>query len=82
MTNSDFKNGELYLFCDEFTNYYDVKIGIDTIELLYKLGYKVNVIEHEESGRSFISKGFLDEAKVLANKNINIFKDIISQELL
>ena len=76
--NGDFKNGEVYLFCDEFTNYYDVQIGIDAITLLFNLGYKVNIIDHEESGRSHISKGFLDEAKVLANKNIEIFKGIIT----
>ncbi|MBI9041448.1 FAD-binding and (Fe-S)-binding domain-containing protein [Lutibacter sp.] len=78
--NQDFKNGELYLFCDEFTNFYDVTIGIDTIELFTKLGYKVLLIEHEESGRSFISKGYLAEAKQVIDKNISIFKDIISEK--
>ncbi|MDH5414698.1 MAG: 4Fe-4S dicluster domain-containing protein, partial [Flavobacteriaceae bacterium] len=70
--------GEIYLFCDEFTNYYDVQIGIDAITLLFKLGYKVNIIDHEESGRSHISKGFLDQAKILANNNIEIFKGIVT----
>lgn len=72
--------GNLTLFCDEFTNYYDTQVGIDTIKLLTKLSYTVSVIEHEESGRSHISKGFLDEAKVLANQNIAIFKDVINEE--
>lgn len=74
------KYGEIYLFVDEFTNYYDINIGIDTIELLTKLGYKVNVTKHEESGRGFISKGFLDEAKKLANVNVNFFKELITKE--
>ena len=78
--NQDFKNGKVYLFCDEFTNYYDVKIGIDTLELLTKLGYKVLIINHEESGRSFISKGFLEEAKQIIDKNISIFTDLISEK--
>ena len=73
--------GKLYLFIDEFTNYYDVKIGIDALELLAKLGYEVLMTDHEESGRSYISKGFLDEAKILANKNVAIFKDIIQKDL-
>ncbi len=77
---SHFKNGEVYLFCDEFTNYYDVTIGIDAIELLTKLGYKTLIINHEESGRSAISKGFLDKAKVVIDKNIEVFKNIISEE--
>ena len=76
---SDYKK-MVYLFCDEFTNFYDVEIGKDAIYLLGKLGYNVQIIPHEESGRSFISKGFLKEAKVICNKNISIFKDIISDE--
>jgi len=72
-------NRKIYLFCDEFTNYYDVQVGIDTIELLNKLGYQVKIINHEESGRSFISRGFLDEAKNVANINVEIFKDIINE---
>ncbi|PKP12328.1 MAG: FAD-binding oxidoreductase [Bacteroidetes bacterium HGW-Bacteroidetes-3] len=74
------KFGEIYLFVDEFTNYYDANIGIDAIELLTKLGYKVNITKHEESGRSFISKGFLGEAKEKANFNVNFFKELISKE--
>lgn len=74
------KYGEIYLFVDEFTNYYDVHIGIDTIELLTKLGYKVQITNHKESGRGFISKGFLDEAKKIANFNVNFFKELISKE--
>ena len=72
-------NKKIYLFCDEFTNYYDVQVGIDTIELLNKLGYQVEIIDHEESGRSFISRGFLDEAKYVANINMEIFKDIVNE---
>ena len=76
----DFYNGEVFMFVDEFTNFYDVQIGIDTFELLSKLGYKVNVVEHEESGRSYISKGFLEEAKQIANSNISIFNNLVSEE--
>lgn len=74
---ADFPNGRLYLFIDEFTNYYDVNIGIDAFELLTKLGYQVLVIDHEESGRAYLSKGFLEEAKQIANHNVNVFKDLI-----
>ncbi len=75
-----FKNGEVYLFCDEFTNYYDVTVGIDAIQLLTKLGYKVLIVNHEESGRSAISKGFLDKAKIVIDKNVAVFIDLISKE--
>ncbi|PQJ78847.1 FAD-binding and (Fe-S)-binding domain-containing protein [Polaribacter porphyrae] len=71
---------KVYLFNDEFTNFYDVEIGKDAVYLLNKLGYDAKIINHEESARSYISKGFLKEAKQVCDKNITIFKDIISEE--
>ncbi len=73
-------NKTVYLFNDEFTNYYDAEIGKDAVIVLEKLGYEVKTIAHEESGRSHISKGFLKEAKDLANKNVTAFKDLITDE--
>ena len=73
--------GKVVVFCDEFTNYYDVNIGIDALQLLSKLGYKPYILSNEESGRSAISKGFLEFAKKKAEKNIVIFKDIISKKI-
>ncbi|MCC1485358.1 FAD-binding and (Fe-S)-binding domain-containing protein [Winogradskyella immobilis] len=70
----------VYLFVDEFTNYLESEIAIDAAILLTSLNYKFEFIHHEESGRSYLSKGFLDEAKQFANKNISIFKDIITKE--
>ncbi|REE80485.1 hypothetical protein BX611_2128 [Lutibacter oceani] len=78
LLNQPVKHGELFLFVDEFTNYYDANIGIDTIELLTQLGYKINITQHEESGRSFISKGILDKAKEKADFNVNFFKTKIT----
>jgi len=71
---------EVYLFVDEFTNYNDTEVGINAVKLLNKLGYKVLTVNHEISGRTYISKGFLKKAKVVANKNVTIFKDIINSE--
>ncbi len=70
----------VYLFADEFTNFLDVEVGIDSCELLYSLGYQVLLIDHEESGRTFISKGLLDEAKRCVDINVDAFKNIISKE--
>jgi FAD/FMN-containing dehydrogenase/Fe-S oxidoreductase len=70
----------VYLFNDEFTNFYDAEIGIDAVILLEKLGYEVKTVAHDESGRSHISKGFLKEAKEICNNNIAVFKDIITAE--
>lgn len=70
----------VYLFNDEFTNYLDAEIGIDALELLCKLNYLVIILDNPESGRSYISKGFLEEAKKLADENVNLFKDLIFAE--
>jgi FAD/FMN-containing dehydrogenase/Fe-S oxidoreductase len=67
----------LYLFVDEFTNFNDTEIGIRAIKLLRKLGYDVKQVDHQESGRSALSKGLLEKAKKHANANVKIFKDII-----
>jgi len=79
--NKFFQNGKVYLFCDEFTNHYDVSVGIDAYELLTELGYEVLITDHEESGRAFISKGFLEEAKEIANKNVNHFAGLVSENV-
>jgi FAD/FMN-containing dehydrogenase/Fe-S oxidoreductase len=70
----------VYLFVDEFSNYLDVEVAFDAYELLTRLNYKVLFVNHEESGRTFISKGFLEQAKVVATKNVAVFKDLISKE--
>jgi FAD/FMN-containing dehydrogenase/Fe-S oxidoreductase len=71
---------KVYLFCDEFTNYNDTGIGIKAILLLEELGYEVVIPEHEESGRAWLSKGLLREAKKIANKNISLLKDLVNVE--
>ncbi len=70
----------IYFFNDEFLNHLDTSIGIDAIQLLSALNYDVKLIKHAESGRAFLSKGLLEQAKDFANKNIEIFKDKVSNE--
>jgi FAD/FMN-containing dehydrogenase/Fe-S oxidoreductase len=70
----------VYLFCDEFTNYNDAHIGISSIQLLNALGYKVQLVAHEESGRTWLSKGLVRKAKQIANQNIRIFAPLISAD--
>ena len=69
----------VYLFCDEFINYNESHIGIKAIQLLHKLGYQVKLIDHVESGRAAISKGLLPLAKKYAEKNVQVFKPVISE---
>ena len=70
----------IYLFCDEFTNYNDTEIGIKTILLMEKLGYEVIIPEHEESGRTWLSKGLVREAQKIINKNIELLVPLISDD--
>lgn len=71
---------EVYLFNDEFTNHLDTQIGLDALTLLKALNYKVIILDHAESGRAFLSKGLLKQAKKVADKNMVIFKDKITPE--
>lgn len=71
---------KVYLFCDEFTNYNDTEIGIKAILLLEKLGYEVVIPKHEESGRAWLSKGLVREAKKIANKNIALLQQVVSAD--
>lgn len=70
----------VYLYLDEFTNYNDTEIGIDTIELMEGLGYCVNILPPSESGRTYISKGFLKQAKKCTDYNVALYHDKISFE--
>ncbi|MGB5701035.1 FAD-binding and (Fe-S)-binding domain-containing protein [Muriicola sp.] len=69
--NTDKGKGKkhLLLYIDEFTQYLDIEVGKDAIDLLIGLGYKVQLY-FGESGRTFLSKGFLKQAKKCAEKNV------------
>ena len=72
---------KVHFFCDEFTNYNDAEIGKTAVKLLDKLGYEVIYIPHPESGRTFLSKGLLDDAKKLAEANVSLFSDQVTEDL-
>jgi len=69
---------QVYLFCDEFTNYNDATIGIKAIQLLTALKYEVILPKHLESGRTWLSKGLVRKAKQIANTNIELLGNIVS----
>lgn len=69
-----------YLFADEFTNFNDTETGIKAIKLLNRLGFRVIIPEHDESGRTFLSKGLVRKAKELANYNVSRLKNLVSAE--
>jgi FAD/FMN-containing dehydrogenase/Fe-S oxidoreductase len=78
------KNGQQHaqvlLFCDEFTNYNDVEVGQKAIQLLERLDYAVTIPNHVESGRTYLSKGLVDDARQIAIRNVTLLKDLITAE--
>jgi FAD/FMN-containing dehydrogenase/Fe-S oxidoreductase len=77
--NSETK-GKVFLFADEFTDANDVEIGIKAVKILNKLGYKVEIPKHVESGRAYLSKGLVRKAQRLAKENITLLQSIISEQ--
>lgn len=71
--------GEVWLFCDEFTNYLEPHVGIAAVELLEQLGYRVEIPPHRESGRSALSKGFVSRARDTINANVAALAPIVSE---
>jgi len=74
------KQGSLYLFVDEFTNFNDVEVGVCFIRLLNSLGYEVLICDHDISGRTFLSKGLLRRAKKHAIRNVERLSPIITEK--
>jgi FAD/FMN-containing dehydrogenase/Fe-S oxidoreductase len=71
---------KVYLYNDEFTNYNDTETGQKAVFLLEKLGYRVEVPPFRESGRTWLSKGMLKEAREIAIKNVMQMKDIVTED--
>ncbi len=72
---------ELILFVDEFTNYNDVEIGIKAVRLFNRLGYRIRTLPHLESGRTYLSKGMLRKSRSIAEFNVNLLKDHVSDDV-
>jgi FAD/FMN-containing dehydrogenase/Fe-S oxidoreductase len=79
-SHNNLQSSKVYLFCDEFTNYNDVEIGQKLVLLLEKLGYDVVIPKHVESGRTYLSKGLVREAKKIAIKNVDWLKDLVNDQ--
>jgi len=73
-------NGTVLLFADEFTDTNDVEIGINAVKLLNGLGYKVEIPDHVESGRAYLSKGLIRKSKKLARENVSKLNALVSEK--
>jgi FAD/FMN-containing dehydrogenase/Fe-S oxidoreductase len=70
---------KVYLFNDEFLNINDAHIGISAILLLERLGYEVIIPKHVVSGRTYLSKGMVKKARKVANQNVELLKNMITE---
>lgn len=70
----------VYLFADEFTNREEAELGLKFAQLLTAWGYRVVIPEHTQSGRAAISKGCLRQAARYAKRNVELLRDIVSQD--
>ncbi|MDD2230957.1 MAG: FAD-linked oxidase C-terminal domain-containing protein [Candidatus Cloacimonetes bacterium] len=71
---------KVYLFADEFTNHQEADLGLTFAKSLIKLGYKVEIPKHVESGRAAFSKGCLKLAKKYATKNVQMLSGLVNEE--
>lgn len=69
----------VYLFADEFTDLQEAHLGLTFALLLTRLGYRVVIPNHAESGRAAISKGCLHLAARYAERNVRKLKDLVTE---
>jgi Fe-S oxidoreductase len=60
---------EAVLFADTFTNHYDPDIGLAALDLMAAAGSRTGLVPHVCCGRPQISKGLLESARRLAERN-------------
>ena len=80
-TSAEDCQGKVYFFNDEFTNYQDAEIGKKAILLLDQLGFYVEIPAHLESGRTWLSKGFLKQAKKIIDQNIDLLEPLVGEDV-
>ncbi|SDQ73473.1 FAD-binding and (Fe-S)-binding domain-containing protein [Flagellimonas zhangzhouensis] len=78
--HTDISKPRVVLYIDEFVRYLDIEVGKDAIELLCKLGYEVELF-YAESGRTYLSKGFLKQAKKLVAENMESLKPYLDEKV-
>jgi Fe-S oxidoreductase len=61
---------DVVLFADTFTNYCDPDIGAAAIDVLAAVGRGAGLVRHVCCGRPKISKGLLQQARVLGERNV------------
>ena len=70
----------VYLYNDEFINYFDVNIAQTAVKLLNHLGYEIKVPKLDISGRTYLSKGMVKKARAIAEHNVKFAFENIPKE--
>jgi FAD/FMN-containing dehydrogenase/Fe-S oxidoreductase len=73
-------NKTVWLFLDEFTRHHEPELAETFVRLLNTLGYGVRIPKHKESGRTAISKGCLKRAKKIAHQNVQLLKEVVTDD--
>ena len=59
------------LFADTFTNHYDPEIGLAALDVVNAAGTRIGLVPHGCCGRPQISKGLLQDARALVERNVD-----------
>ena len=71
--------GDVALFPDTFTNYFEPRIGIAACRVLWALGYRVVLAPAVCCGRPAISRGLLGRARRLARESVRALGGIAGE---
>ena len=72
---------KVWFFLDEFTRHHEPELAEKFAGLLAAFGYNVCIPKHKESGRAAISKGCLKRAKQIAEENVQLLKDAVTDDI-
>jgi Fe-S oxidoreductase len=75
------ERGPVAYFVDTWTNFYWPEVGIAAVRLLEAAGYEVIVPNTVCCGRPAISKGMLNEARRLADRNIQTLSEFAEHDI-
>jgi FAD/FMN-containing dehydrogenase/Fe-S oxidoreductase len=78
---STYTRGQVVLLVDLFNDVHDPAVAQAAYHILERLGFEVIVPDITESGRTQISKGLLDQARTIADKNVHALIEYARREI-
>ena len=66
------------LLVDYFTNYHEPQIATAAVRVLEALGFSVQIEAPFAAGRTLISRGLLDQARALAERNLDLLEAYVT----